>query len=265
MTTLRLSKHHGLGNDFLVLLDQDGRPRAWPSGCATAAPASAPTACWSGTAGGPDQADLTMVLFNADGSRAEMSGNGIRCLAQAWVQRAGPTAGPLRIATDAGPAHRPVEADRRPGRGRRPRRHGQGPARPGPRGGASPRASTGSATVDMGNPHLVLLVDDVAGRRRRRRRARLERPLRRAASTSSGSRRDRPGTASSSGCGSGAPATRRPAAPAPAPPPTPRTPGAWSASGSPWPWRAATWRSRWATRSRLVGPATHIADVDGGR
>ena len=27
--------------------------------------------------------DVTMVLFNADGTRAEMSGNGIRCLAQA--------------------------------------------------------------------------------------------------------------------------------------------------------------------------------------
>ena len=32
---------------------------------------------------GSDGADLTMVLHNADGSQAEMSGNGIRCLAQA--------------------------------------------------------------------------------------------------------------------------------------------------------------------------------------
>ncbi len=30
-----------------------------------------------------------MVLYNADGSEAEMSGNGIRCLVQAWARRIG--------------------------------------------------------------------------------------------------------------------------------------------------------------------------------
>ena len=134
MTTLRLSKHHGLGNDFLVLLDQRGRRATWPSACATAAPASAPTVCCSGTAGGPDDADLTMVLFNADGSRAEMSGNGIRCLAQA----VGPAPQRRRRPTCGSPptpacARSQVEADRRPGRRHRPRRHGQGPARARPR------------------------------------------------------------------------------------------------------------------------------------
>jgi diaminopimelate epimerase len=43
-----------------------------------------------------------MQLLNADGSSAEMSGNGIRCLAQAVLQ-AGLAAPPtLRVATDAG-------------------------------------------------------------------------------------------------------------------------------------------------------------------
>jgi diaminopimelate epimerase len=42
-----------------------------------------------------------MVLFNADGSRAEMSGNGIRCFAQALAARRGDFE-PQRILTDAG-------------------------------------------------------------------------------------------------------------------------------------------------------------------
>jgi diaminopimelate epimerase len=48
------------------------------------------------------EADVTMVLYNADGGRAEMSGNGISCLAQAVV-RAGVVKGPdVVVATDAG-------------------------------------------------------------------------------------------------------------------------------------------------------------------
>jgi diaminopimelate epimerase len=42
-----------------------------------------------------------MVLYNADGSRAEMSGNGIRCFAQALAVRRGVLAR-QRILTDAG-------------------------------------------------------------------------------------------------------------------------------------------------------------------
>jgi diaminopimelate epimerase len=42
-----------------------------------------------------------MTLFNADGSRAEMSGNGIRCFAQALAARRGDMKGE-RILTDAG-------------------------------------------------------------------------------------------------------------------------------------------------------------------
>ena len=37
--------------------------------------------------------DVVMVLRNADGSRAEMSGNGIRCLAQAVLRRRGEVSG----------------------------------------------------------------------------------------------------------------------------------------------------------------------------
>src|SRR5262249_32890988 len=48
-------------------------------------------------------ADVGMILHNADGSPAEMSGNGIRCLAQAWASRAGVRSGSVRISTAGGP------------------------------------------------------------------------------------------------------------------------------------------------------------------
>lgn len=84
-----LTKHHGLGNDFLVLdlgqLDPQVVSGAqWPC--------HARTWCDRSTGigadglmllGRGDDNRLTMKLFNQDGSSAEMSGNGIRCLAQA--------------------------------------------------------------------------------------------------------------------------------------------------------------------------------------
>src|SRR4029079_14707760 len=92
-SSTRLTKHHGLGNDFLVCdAGQSGEPRAWE--------ALAKAWCDRRTgigadgllvmtidAGDPDH--LTMLLFNADGSRAEMRGNGIRCLAQAAYRSQG--------------------------------------------------------------------------------------------------------------------------------------------------------------------------------
>jgi diaminopimelate epimerase len=101
---MRLTKHHGLGNDFLVLLDLDG--------ILPISAASAVALCDRRTGVGADGllrvtagsggADVAMELRNADGSVAEMSGNGIRCLAQAVFQ-AGLAAPPtLRVATAAG-------------------------------------------------------------------------------------------------------------------------------------------------------------------
>jgi diaminopimelate epimerase len=85
---VRLTKHHGLGNDFLVLLDREGDHPVTPElvrelcdrhvgigadGLLRATPT--PT----------DGVDARMELYNADGSVAEMSGNGIRCLGQALL------------------------------------------------------------------------------------------------------------------------------------------------------------------------------------
>ena len=101
---MRLTKHHGLGNDFLVLLDLDGtHPITADDAVAlcdrrTGVGADGLLRVTAGTGG----ADVSMELLNADGSPAEMSGNGIRCLAQA-VFDAGVVAPPVvRVATEGG-------------------------------------------------------------------------------------------------------------------------------------------------------------------
>ncbi|MDA8262391.1 MAG: diaminopimelate epimerase [Actinomycetota bacterium] len=95
-------KLEGLGNDFLVafcaelfepgpdsirrLLDRrlgigaDGLILAVPTGASS----------------------LRMALYNSDGTRAEMSGNGIRCLGHAVYAAKVAPLGPLEITTDAG-------------------------------------------------------------------------------------------------------------------------------------------------------------------
>lgn len=100
MTTLTLTKHHGLGNDFLVVFHPPSVDLA----------ALARRLCDRRRGIGADgllvgeSADgyaARMVLYNADGSRAEMSGNGIRCFGQALAMRRGDL-DPQRVLTDAG-------------------------------------------------------------------------------------------------------------------------------------------------------------------
>ncbi|MBW3574365.1 MAG: diaminopimelate epimerase [Actinobacteria bacterium] len=161
---MQLSKHHGLGNDFLVLIDLDD---AIPIG-AEAARALCDRRRGVGADGlirvspGGDGADVTMTLHNADGSLAEMSGNGIRCMAQALARARGVEVLQLVVATGGGLRHVGVA----PGRGA----HiawvevDMGPARPGPDRPlvVDLEGATKWVTVDLGNPHLVLLVDDPA-------------------------------------------------------------------------------------------------------
>ncbi len=100
MTQLTLTKHHGLGNDFLVVFHPHVADLA----------ALARRLCdrrrgigADGLLVGESAAGYAaqMVLYNADGSRAEMSGNGIRCFAQALAMRRGDH-DDQRILTDAG-------------------------------------------------------------------------------------------------------------------------------------------------------------------
>ena len=121
-----------LGNDFLVALDEVNGPR--PDGRRRArgrrlcdrrtghrrrrahprCGARSPT---------PTGIDVVMHLFNADGSRAEMSGNGIRCLAQAVAR--GPRAWRGRRSAVAHRRRRPRRSSSRRRRRRRRRRAGE--------------------------------------------------------------------------------------------------------------------------------------------
>ena len=101
---LRLTKHHGAGNDFLVLLDADDRRPV------TAAEVGALCDRHRGIGAdgllravpGRHGAHLAMELRNADGSVAEMSGNGIRCLVQAAVDAGWVSPGDVEVDTAAG-------------------------------------------------------------------------------------------------------------------------------------------------------------------
>ena len=79
---MRFSKMHGLGNDFLIFED-DGTGRDWN--------VLAADVCRRRLSVGgdgimvvlpSDSADIRMRIINADGSEAEMCGNGIRCFAK---------------------------------------------------------------------------------------------------------------------------------------------------------------------------------------
>ena len=109
---LSVTKHNGLGNDFLVLdrrqvdalsdaqvaeIDWPNIAREW---CNRKTGVGADGLLLLGRV---DTNTLTMRLYNSDGSLAEMSGNGIRCLAQAAFMADELTTEVVYIvATDAG-------------------------------------------------------------------------------------------------------------------------------------------------------------------
>ena len=52
-----------------------------------------------------DDADVDARLINADGSEAEISGNGTRCVAAYWLSQNGGTSNSVRVRTGAGVKH----------------------------------------------------------------------------------------------------------------------------------------------------------------
>ena len=102
MTLRRLQKWHGAGNDFLVEVLEPGQGEWWT-------PTRVRALCRRTTGVGADglliatlSNPVTMTLFNADGSLAEMSGNGIRCLAAAIRRSTASDFETLEVATAAG-------------------------------------------------------------------------------------------------------------------------------------------------------------------
>jgi len=107
-----VTKHHGLGNEFLVL--DVAQLAAEPNLDSTKIDWSNMAQQWCDRQDGVgadglllltrhEEFKLEMQLFNQDGSRAEMSGNGIRCLAQAAFDADGYSESvSYTVATDAG-------------------------------------------------------------------------------------------------------------------------------------------------------------------
>ena len=157
-------KGHGTENDFVVLPDLDGRldltAEIVRRLCDRRAGIGAdgvlrvvPTALEPDAASWAGQAEWFMDYRNADGSLAEMCGNGVRVYAR-YLVRAGLVApGALRLATRGGvkqvevPAEGAVSVD-------------MGPAVVGDPVDVD---GTSATFVDLGNPHAVLPVPSVAG------------------------------------------------------------------------------------------------------
>jgi diaminopimelate epimerase len=103
-----------------------------------------------------DACDISMRLHNADGSVAEMSGNGIRCFAQAVTMAGIVPPGTLRVHTDAGLRVVEVAAtDEVTGVADITVDMGEVAYETHPVHGAT------GTTVDVGNPHLVITVDSL--------------------------------------------------------------------------------------------------------
>ena len=99
--------------------------------------------------------DFTMEMYNADGSRGAMCGNGIRCLGKYVYDKGFTRKTCLTIDTDSGP--RALEMETRNGRVERVTVD-MGMARLGPRATLEAAGRTFSALpVWVGNPHAVIL------------------------------------------------------------------------------------------------------------
>lgn len=156
---LVLTKHEGAGNDFLVVVEGPGGAGVDGVDGAVARAlcdrrrgvgADGLVLVRRGTAG----ADLAMDLWNADGSEAEMSGNGIRCLAQAAVQAG--LVGPPRFTVATGAGLRTVDYRTGPDPDAATASVDMGAVR---LGAARTVAGHRARDAHVGNPHVVVLVD----------------------------------------------------------------------------------------------------------
>ncbi len=101
-----LAKLHGLGNDFLIARREDAHGSSLKSlarrVCQRYVGIGADGVVFFQRSPNESDSDVSALIFNADGSRAEMSGNGTRCLA-AYLIHSGAVAGPtIRIRTVSG-------------------------------------------------------------------------------------------------------------------------------------------------------------------
>jgi diaminopimelate epimerase len=172
---LHIAKYHGTGNDFVMVEDlDDERPLD---------PGLVAAVCDRHTGVGADGVirvtrglepgtDFFMDYRNADGSLAEMCGNGVRCLGALVYERGFTTATELEVGTRAGVKHLSLHVE---GGAVRTVTVGMGP--PAFTRGDIPMAGPPeepfltepfevdgrtfkASAVSMGNPHLVLFVEE---------------------------------------------------------------------------------------------------------
>jgi diaminopimelate epimerase len=159
---MHATKHEGAGNDFLVVLDPEDRIRLSVAQVRLLADRRRGVGADGIIRVGPgrDGCDLSMDLHNADGSRAEMSGNGVRCLAQAAVDAGLVTSERFTVATLGG-SRTVAFTPGSPGSGWATASVDMGPVTLGPDQNQE-FEDRRVRTVEVGNPHLVLLGPDTA-------------------------------------------------------------------------------------------------------
>jgi diaminopimelate epimerase len=160
---LALAKYEGLGNDFLVLVDLEGRREIDASLARLACDRHLGFGADGLLRGGPPPAgssdEMTFELRNADGGEAEMSGNGLRCLVHAAIDSGAVKIGPggtLGVLTPAGRREVSVHA-LEDGWMWASTEMGE-PKVVGP--SDSCNVGNGQLFVDVGNPHIVVLGPD---------------------------------------------------------------------------------------------------------
>jgi diaminopimelate epimerase len=182
MSTIQLAKLHATGNDFLVWSRLDADPLDSDGGVGGILAPQAAALCDRHRGIGADGlivvkpgaggADCEMLLFNADGGIAEMSGNGMRCLAWVAVREGLGDSG--RLVVDTAGGRRTVTLDLDPATRRlRCATVDMGPVTFDP--AAIPLAADSPFDLEatyhghtyrgdaagVGNPHFVTFVDDV--------------------------------------------------------------------------------------------------------
>jgi diaminopimelate epimerase len=166
---MRFTKMHGAGNDYVYVDTFAERITD------AAAVARAVSDRHTGIGGDglillapSERADVRMIMYNADGSRAQMCGNGIRCLAQLARKLGRAMVDPIRIETDAGiKVVSLVDGGARVDMGAPSLAPETLPVNlPGTRIVRHPIELAGRTfemtCVSMGNPHAVVYVDDIA-------------------------------------------------------------------------------------------------------
>jgi diaminopimelate epimerase len=165
VSTVSLLKYQALGNDFLIGLDPPGisGPGAverglveWLCDRRRGVGADGLILVRPARSGG----DVAMELYNSDGGRAETSGNGLRCLALCLIDAGVVSSRAITIETDGGPVEATVG----------PQRAGAETEVSVSMGTAkvfelpdSPLSGFLARHVEVGNPHLVLIGDDLRG------------------------------------------------------------------------------------------------------